>query len=1053
MGAPAGVQFQAPVGGKPMTQSGLVSFARHIVRRPDPASRHGWTLRAASLAFTLAAFLGAAPANAQNAGSVSGTVVVEGAQRPLPGAQISIEGQTDKNTVTDASGRFRITGLTGTNVTVSVRALGFRPASQPVAVGTQNMRFVLSERAVELNQVVVTGTAGGEQLRSIGTSVATVNVADVAAKTSIPSVDALLNGRTPGVVVLPGTGQIGAGANIRVRGIGTFSLSSQPLVYVDGVRVNNQTGTGNAVQAFSSGVVSRLNDFDPSEIENIEVLKGPAAATLYGTEAARGVINIITKRGTTGSTKYSFQVQGGSNWFQNAEGRIPTNYCVQPTPTTCVNSNAVAGPLLGLNVVTQENARGQPLFRTGDIRNYAANVSGGTPTIRFFASGELAKTEGAERTNLRDQKAVRTNLNITPNSKVDISTSVGYIYSHTQLSCEAGCGGTMWESMYSNPVNLPQFCDAGNVGCTYVRGFQSTPPIAFNMFYEAQNLNRLTASTTLQYRPFSWMTHRLAIGTDFNLEDNPESLPYMTNDTAAFFWGDYSKGYRWHNQHQATYNTYDYTGSVNFNPTSTLSSKTSLGAQYYTRKDAFIQGEGDFFPAPGLQTIGSAGTKIALSDGWSGNNTLGYYLQEQLGWKDRLYLTGAARVDNNSSFGKDVKWVGYPKASLSYVASEEPSIRSMLPSAINSLRLRGAFGASGQQPALNTALQTLSPVAGPNGQGILTPNTLGNADLKPERVEGLELGFESGMFNDRVGIDFTYFRDVSKDAILSRGVAPSSGFGVNNQFFNAGQITKQGIELGLKGQILNARDYAWDFGFTLGTHTSKINRLNGADTTIDGGSYSHRVGYAPFDWFSYKVLSADWDPTKRRAVNAMCDNGRGQPTPCLSATGGVIAPKVYLGHGIPSTEGAFTTTFRFLRNFSVYAMADYATGYKRLDNNLRIRCQIFYTCAEYLEPEKTDPRKLAQMQTSGTLRDFVINDSKFMKLREVSLSYEAPSGIAARAGAKQAGFTVAARNLHTWTPYTGLDPESEFVSGGTVNVDQAHVPQLMSLVLTIRLSY
>ena len=237
-----------------------------------------------------------------------------------------------------------------------------------------------------------------------------------------------------------------------------------------------------------------------------------------------------------------------------------------------------------------------------------------------------------------------------------------------------------------------------------------------------------------------------------------------------------------------------------------LSSKTSVGVQYYQRKNEFIQGEGDFFPAPGLRTIASAGQKVGLQDGWSGNNTLGFYLQEQIGWRDRLYLTAAARVDNNSAFGSEVKWVGYPKASLSYVASEEPSIRAFLPSAFNSLRLRAAFGASGQQPAINTALRTLAPVPGPGGQGVLTPSTLGNENLKPERVEGLELGFESGMFNDRFGIDFTYYRDRSKDAILSRGVAPSSGFGSNNQFFNAGQITKHGLELGLKGQIINGRD-------------------------------------------------------------------------------------------------------------------------------------------------------------------------------------------------------------------------------------------------------
>jgi TonB-linked SusC/RagA family outer membrane protein len=978
--------------------------------------------------------------------------MAEGAQRPVTGAQLSVTGQAGVGAASDASGRFRISGITGTSVTVTVRALGYRPDSQTVAVGATNVRFLLTQRAVELNQVVVTGTAGGEQLRSLGTSVATVNVSDVTAKTAVPSVEALLNGRTPGVVVMPGTGQVGAGANIRIRGIGTFSLSSQPLVYVDGIRVNNTTGSGISVQAFSSGIVSRLNDFDPSEIESMEVLKGPAAATLYGTEAARGVINIITKKGAAGGTKYGFQVQAGNNWFQDFENRIPTNYCVQLSPTECVNSNATAGPLLGLNVAKQEAARGTPLFRTGDIRNYAANVSGGSSLFRFFASGELGNTQGAERSNSRRQTSVRTNLNITPNSKLDVATSMGYIKSRTELSCEAGCGGLMWESMYSNPANLPQFC-GDDVGCTYVRGFQSTPPEAYTPFSIAQGLNRLTASATIQYRPLTWMTHRLAIGTDLNFEDNPENLAYITNDTIAYFWS-VSKGYRYHDQRQITFNTYDYTGSANVNLTSALTSKTSIGVQYYTRRDQYLRGEGDFFPAPGLSTITSAGQKLGLEDGWSGNNTLGYYAQQQVGWKDRLFGTIAARVDNNSSFGKDVKWVGYPKASLSYVASEEPSVRSFLPDVVNSLRLRAAYGASGQQPALNTALRTLSPVAGPNGQGVLTPSTLGNENLKPERVEGLEFGFETGILDDRIGVDFTYFRDRSRDAILSRGVAPSTGFSANNQFFNAGQITKQGIELGLKGQIINQRDYAWEVNFTLGTHSSKIDQLNGRDTTIDLGFGSHRIGYAPFDWFAQKVLSADYDPTTRRAVNAMCDNGRGQPMPCYAASGALQAPKVYLGHSIPSTEGAITSTFRFFRSFSVYGMADYATGYRRLDNNIRIRCQIFYTCREYLEPDKADPRRLVQMQSGGPLRDFTINNARYVKLREVSLSYEAPSTLAARAGASQAGLTVSARNLHTWSPYTGLDPESQFVGPGTpTQSDQAHMPQLMALVLTVRLSY
>ena len=154
-----------------------------------------------------------------------------------------------------------------------------------------------------------------------------------------------------------------------------------------------------------------------------------------------------------------------------------------------------------------------------------------------------------------------------------------------------------------------------------------------------------------------------------------------------------------------------------------------------------------------------------------------------------------------------------------------------------------------------------------------------------------------------------------------------------------------------------------------------------------------------------------------------------------------------------TAEGSITSTFRVLRNFSVYGMFDYALNYKRLDNNLRIRCQIFYTCREYLEPENTDPRDLAQMQTSGTLRQVVINSARYVKFREVSLSYDAPQNIAARVRAKSAGFTLSARNLHTWTPYTGLDPESMFLSGNNFYLDQAELPQLTSMVLTLRLNY
>jgi TonB-linked SusC/RagA family outer membrane protein len=989
----------------------------------------------------------AAPLAAQaQDGVIAGTVVAEGSARPISGAQITVSGQEGKGAVSDASGRFRIMGITaptGTQVNVTARMIGYRVATQSVRVGATDIRFAMSERAVELEQIVVTGTAGTQEKRAIGNSVATVQAADVVSSSRVASVQDLINGRAPGVAILPGTGMVGSGSRIRIRGVNTFSLSSEPLIYVDGVRVNNEQGSGISIQAFGSGVVSRLNDFSPEEIESIEILKGPAAATLYGTEAARGVINIITKKGASTGTNYAFTVKRGQQMFWNYEGRMPTNYW----------RDTLTNQVVSVNVAQQELARGAPLFRKGVIEGYTANVSGGAGVLRYFVSGDLSNQEGAEPNNAKRAFAGRTNLQITPSEKVDINTSLGYINSHTTLSCEGGCGGVMWEASYSNPQNLPQFlCRTQGEGCQSVRGFQSTPPEAARAFSDWQDINRLTGSAAINLRPFSWMTHRLIVGTDFAQEKNEELMPYLTNDTLRLFWGTGADGWKYGNRREVVLNTYDYLGTVRFDATPTINSSTSGGVQYYQRRTAGMTSEGDYFPAPGLETISSAAQKVLTTDSLLDNNTLGFYAQEQVAWRDRLFVTGAVRVDNNSAFGKDIKWVTYPKLSLSWVLNEEPMVKERMPSFINTFKLRAAYGQSGQQPLIFTALRTYTPVPGPNGSGALTPGVYGNPKLAPERGIETELGFDSGFLDDRLGVDFTYYHTNTKDAILSRGVAPSTGFGAANQYVNAGAILNQGVEALFKAQILNRQHFGWDVNFNISHNWSEVQKLKDKDTTIINGYIQHRIGYAPWSWFAERIVSAQYDPTTRRAINAMCDNGKGGVTPCLSASGAVIAPRVYLGRLNPATEGSVNTSVRFFDNFRFTGLVDFKTGFKRLDNNYRIRCQIFNTCLERMYPETTDPKKLAGMQTNGTLRDWVIVDNSFAKLRELSLAYDVPPKYASYFNGRNATINFAARNLHTWMKYTGLDPEAQFLGGGN-NVDQAELPQLTQFVFTFRLNY
>jgi TonB-linked SusC/RagA family outer membrane protein len=993
-------------------------------------------LGAVSLLLLLAVPVGA---RAQE-GVVAGTVVAEGTQRPLPGAQLIVVGATGRGAITDASGKFRITGLSGATVILNVRAIGYRQVTDTSRVGDAAIRIVMQERALELNAMVVTGTAGGAQVRELGTAVAPVNVSEVMSQMAVPSVEALLNGRAPGVTVISSSGQVGAGAQIRIRGIGTFSLSSQPLVYVDGIRVDNGL----------TGMVGRFDDFDPEQIESMEVLKGPAAATLYGTEAARGVINILTKRGTAGATKYTFTTKNGTSWFQDANARIPTNYWLNPADST----------VWSIHLPTTEAARGTPLFQNGGNQAYSASASGGTGTYKYYAAGDISSAQGITNQNARTQKSARTNLSAVPNDKFSLETSVGYITSNTNVACEGSCGGVLWASEFSRPSRTLAACAPNAArGCGWSRGAYTSPPEVYNASYSWQDLRRFTGSLSIKYDPIPWLSNRLLVGTDYTLEDIQAYTPYQTDSTIVFFMGTGFDGSRSETTQQTTYNTYDFSSSAHFNLRPTIVSKTSGGIQYYTNQATSLSASGTHFPTPGLSTISATGTKGTPTSGLASNNTLGFYGQQELAFSDRLFLTGALRVDNNSSFGSQASWVTYPKLSLSWVASEESWARSKLPGFIEDLRLRLAYGQSGQQPGVNTALRTFTPVAGPNGATVLTPGTFGNLNLKPERVSGTEAGFEAGLFKDRLGVDFTYYSDISRDAILSKGVPPSTGFGASSQYVNAGEIDKHGVELALKAQLITQRSFGWDAQFNIGANKSKIVKLSGApgDTVIDLGTappMQHRVGYSPFDLFTYRVVSATYDPKTRLATNPICDDGKGGTIPCfVPGTTSVQAPKLFFGNSIPTTEGSISNTFRYDR-LRFYVLSDFQVGFSKIDNNLRIRCQLNASCLEAVYPMNYAPAVIADVQNSGTLRDYFIKSANFWKLREVSMTYDVPDKLAARyLGAGSLAATISGRNLHTWTNYTGLDPENSLGGAGGIASDQAEYPQLASVILSIRLSY
>jgi TonB-linked SusC/RagA family outer membrane protein len=968
------------------------------------------------------------------AGTIAGTVVTEGSGTPISGVQISAG---THGASTDVSGRFRILQLTGDSVTLTLRRIGFAPLTQSVRVGATNIELRMRERAVELNSMVVTGTPGAVSKRSVGVSVAQIQAADIVKTAPVQDVQGLINGRAPGVTVLENSGAVGSGATVRIRGGSSLSLSNDPLIYVDGVRVDNSQGTGPANQSFGASTTSRWNDINPDDIQSIEIVRGAAATALYGTDAVNGVIQIITKRGAQGKPRWDFTTKQGKAFFADVIGRFPTNYAAcDAGMVTAGSGNPLCtgkpvGTIVSQNIAQFRADSGKPLFRDGRINENSLAVSGGSQTVQYYVSGQVHSDQGVEPTNSQIQYGGRGNVRMVPSSTLDISASGGYVRGTTKLNCEAGCGGLMFSGFYSTPatLGLPN------------AGFDSGVPEAYyEEYYFDQIYNRFTGSIQVSHTPASWFTQQLTIGTDYAHEQN-DNLATVHHDLSYFFGTDADSGYKAVDFRDNTITTTSYHATLKAPITSSLMSNTTIGGDMYLRNERYAGGSGNDFPAPGLSALSSTTTSKDAYEYTRDNNSLGVLGQEELAWKDRLYLSAGVRSDQNSSFGKNFKNVVYPHFSASWVLSDEPFFKVPF---VSALKLRTAYGQSGEAPPLFVSIQSYTTT--PTG---VSPSTIGNPDLQPERGYETELGFDAGFLHDRAGIELTYYTGGTKNEILQVPVAPSTGFGLNSEYINAGRILRHGLELSVRGTPIQTKTASWDITWNMATNESKVDNLGGNQFLQSSTYIQNRLGYPLFSWFSRKVLSSTVDPSTGAITNIMCDDGKGGTVACASA------PNVFLGRTIPKVEGSVNTAVRFLTNFRVSALVDYKTGYKKLNGDDRVRCQIFGLCRANFYPSEYSPALVGAYKLGTNAPSGVIQDASFAKLRELSLTWTIPESLVRDLRVGGASLTVAGRNLHTWTKYPGLDPEASFQGGsrGAGQWDQAVLPQLRQYTTTLNLTF
>ena len=981
------------------------------------------TPRLSGAALTVGAVLMCVPLTAQQ-DMIRGTVLQQQTLQPVAGAQIVAEG-TQAGAITDAGGRFTITGLAGTQITLEVIMVGYRTARQTVPVGATDVRILLAETAVELEGIVVTGTPGETRARTVGNAVAQIQAEDKLQLKPVRDLQELLKGAAPGVTVRTGQGNVGTGGVIRMRGVTSLSLSNQPLIYIDGIRVNNDFRSGPSIRGGRQ--TSRINDINPEEIESIEIIKGPAAATLYGTEASNGVIQIITKRGTEGAPTWNLTVKQGANYFRDPAGRLPMNYSLGPN-----------GDLISQHLYEEEVAAGRNPLQTGHSQGYDLSVQGGTEGIRYFASAAWDDTEGIVDYNWQKKLSARANIQIVPSENLSATVNVGVVSSETRYGQAASGWDLMGQFTWGNPRSRDG----------RLRGFLRATPEAAATIQSFSEVLRATVGTTVDYRPFEWLNARMNVGLDMTDEENSILFPRHPTGSAYFF-GSRSLGEKNAERKAVRNATVDLGATADFDLADAISSATSMGFQYFTKETEGLTGRGLVFPAPPVTTIGGAAQTFS-GESYVANKTVGVYVQERVGFNDRLFLTAAVRGDDNSAFGQNFDFVIYPKVSATWVVNEESFFNVPW---VNTLKLRGAWGQAGQQPDVFAAIRLYQPATGPGDSSILTPRTIGNPDLEPERGEELELGFDAALLDDRLGIDFTMYDQSRKNAIIGAPVPPSSGFpGV--RFVNVGQLDSWGIELGIEAHLIQQENVAWSLGVNLGTNNSEVVDLGEfSDLGAGFSGQIHRVGYPVSAYFMRRVVSADLDGAGN-VVSAMCEGqDGGSPVPCDGA------PRGFAGQPDPKLTGNINSSVSLFGNLRLSAEVDFQTGHKAVTGDIAGAHHLFRNTRAILT--NSHPILEAYDQISGfSWFHSGLYGAGWAKLRNVSATYTLPEEMVSGIGASRASLTLSAQNLAILWQQTEelfgrriIDPENRLTSSETGGYVQTVLPHLSSFVAAMRLTF
>ncbi|WP_421764646.1 SusC/RagA family TonB-linked outer membrane protein [Ekhidna sp.] len=905
---------------------------------------------------------------AQNVG-VSGTVTDASNGEPLPGVTVLVKGTTN-GTITGINGEYELSVPSGSTLVFS--SIGY--SSQEIAASDAG-DVAMRTDVTNLDEVVVTGLATSVKRSNLANSVSTVSSEQLTGMTNQGTVDGALYGKLTGVNLTSISGAPGGGIAMRLRGISSIKGNNQPLVIIDGIYMSNAEVPSGL--RFASGAnrpneeqaANRLADLDPNDIQNIEVLKGASAAAIYGTRANAGVILITTKRGGQGRTQFSLSQDVGFSKAVRLKGLRDWN-------ATNVASTFGDGEVAAFNAGNVVDYEKELFGETGLITNTNFSARGGSDKTTFFLGGSVRDEEGIMKNTGFKRYNIRANIDHKISDRVKISSSSSFIRSETSrgFTGNENEGGlaVIYNLAYTRPwYNL--FPDAeGN--------YPDNPASSGNMLLvrdKARNedkvnrtLQSLAFEADLIQKDDQQLTFKWQGGLDFFVDETFVYVPEFHQAQVGNQNGYIGAG-------KNVFTNLNYTAFLVHDIfLGDLALTTSAGISYLNFKREFLYNEATQL-IPGQTNLTQSGAKDIIQD-LQNEEEFGFIFQEQANYNDQLIGTVGIRMDKSSLNGDPNKYYSFMKASL---AANIHNFDFWSVDQINQFKVRVAYGETGSSATYGSLFTTFDPtnIGGQGGSVIDTQR--GTPGLEPETSQEIEFGFDLGLFDGIVGLEFTAYNRKVKNLLFDRSLPPSIGF--STQVLNDADLENKGIEIALNARPVSNENVTWNSTINWWKNEANYTRLGVPPFTAPGNGFGLGLG-------TFYIQEGG-------SVTGIYQNVDGSPTE--------------VGNTQPDFQMSFYNTVNFLSNFDF----SFLLHWKKGSQNLNLSDLLF-------DDGGTNP---IIDERGSQYASTWIQPAGYWRLREVALYYTIPkSALGVFNGAIQSiKIGSSGRNLWTKTDYLGYDPE------------------------------